>query len=159
MRIKGYMCIILAATLWGLIGPISRLALSEGLEPMEVAFWRAALAWLFFGAHAAIKREMSMRIRDLPIAAVFALSGVTLFYVSYQYAVNQGGAALAAVLLYTAPAWVAVISPMIFKEPMPPVKMIALALTLMGIVGVSLGAGGVRGELVFESAAALSFSV
>jgi len=34
----------------GMIGPFARLAFSEGVLPMEVAFWRAVLAWIFFGS-------------------------------------------------------------------------------------------------------------
>ncbi len=139
---KGYLFITAAAILWGMIGPFAKLAFSEGVLPMEVAFWRAVLAWIFFGSHAAIIRQVRMQTRDLPFLLVFALTGVALFYGSYQLAVKSGGAALAAVLLYTAPAWVVVMARIFFKEALTPVKLGALALTLVGVVGVSLGAGG-----------------
>ena len=130
-----------AATLWGLLGPFAKLAFSQGMLPMEVAFWRAALAWICFGTHAALIREVRMDKADVPAMLAFALTGVTCFYGSYQVAVKQGGAALAAVLLYTAPAWVTVLARFFFGEAVTRVKVIALALTLMGVCGVSLGAG------------------
>ncbi len=141
-KLKGYLFIIAAAGLWGMIGPFARLAFSEGVQPMEVAFWRAALAWIFFGSHAAVRREVRMQARDWPALLTFALTGVALFYGSYQLAVKSGGAALASVLLYTAPAWVVVLARIFFKEALTPVKIGALALTLAGVVGVSLGASG-----------------
>ncbi len=141
-KLKGYLFITAAAILWGLIGPFAKLAFSEGVLPMEVAFWRAVLAWIFFGGHAVVLRQTRMQARDLPAMTVFALAGVALFYGSYQLAVKSGGAALASVLLYTAPAWVVVMARIFFKEALTPVKLVALVLTLVGVAGVSLGGGG-----------------
>lgn len=145
--LRGYLYIIFAAALWGLIGPLGRLAFSQGVTPMEVAFWRAVLAWGFFGTHAALTRQMHIEKKDVGWILLFAFTGVTLFYGSYQLAVNRGGAALAAVLLYTAPAWVALMSGMIFKEPMTRVKLTALLLTLAGVAGVSAGTGDLGPEI------------
>jgi len=154
-KLKGYLFITAAAVLWGMIGPFARLAFSEGVLPMEVAFWRATLAWVFFGTHAAILREVRMQPRDWPALLVFALTGVALFYGSYQLAVKSGGAALASVLLYTAPAWVVVLARIFFKEALTPAKLVALTLTLLGITGVSLGGSGDPGAGLAVSAGAL----
>lgn len=143
IKLKGYGFILLAAALWGMIGPFSRLAFREGVAPLEAAFWRATMAWACFGLHALVRGEVRLKRRDIAPLLGFAVSGVTLFYGSYQIAIREGGAALAAVLLYTAPAWVALISRVIFKEPMGPLKLLALALTLFGVAVVSLGAGGI----------------
>jgi drug/metabolite transporter (DMT)-like permease len=48
LQLKGYLYIIAAAGLWGILGPFSRLAFSQGLAPMEVASWRAVLARFAF---------------------------------------------------------------------------------------------------------------
>ncbi|MFP4389130.1 MAG: DMT family transporter, partial [Desulfococcaceae bacterium] len=151
--LRGYLFILIAASLWGVIGPLSRLAFQEGLAPLEVAFWRAALTWGVFAAHALLTRRVKMAPRDLPMAALFGLTGVTCFYGFYQLAVQGGGAALAAVLLYTAPAWVAIMSRLIFKERLTAVKLAALALTLLGVAGVS--AGGDAGATVHTGPAAI----
>jgi len=136
---KGYICIIIAASLWGLIGPVSKLVFREGLEPLEAAFWRAILAWGFFAVHAFIKNEIMIRKQDIPGMAFFGLTGVSLFYGAYQTAVSQIGAAAASVLLYTAPAYVAVMSRIFFKEKMTRVKLAALILTFIGVAGVCMG--------------------
>ncbi len=143
MALRGYLFIVAAALLWGNIGPFSRLAFSQGIGPMEVAFWRATLAWILFGTHAALRREVRMQWRDLGHVIVFALLGVTAFYASYQVAVIRGGAALAAVLLYTGPAWVTVMARIFFQEALTPVKLLALGLTLAGVVAVAAGSGDV----------------
>jgi DME family drug/metabolite transporter len=142
MVLKGYASIIAAAMLWGMIGPFSKLAFQEGVSPMEVAFWRALLAWLLFGGHALIRREVRLRTKDIPYILIFGVCGVSLFYSFYQMAVKHGGAALAAVLLYTAPAWVIVLSQVFLKESITRIKLVAMALTLIGISAISMGKGG-----------------
>jgi DME family drug/metabolite transporter len=136
---RGYLFILLAALLWGMIGPLARLAFAEGVLPMEVALWRALFSWALFGVQAILQRQIRVRTSDLPALTLFGFTGVTIFYGAYQLAVRQGGAALASVLLYTAPAWVVLLSRVFFKERFTPVKMFALAGTLAGIVLISFG--------------------
>ena len=138
---RGYLLILCAALLWGTIGPVARRAFVEGVSPMEVAFWRAILAWIFFAIHAGIQRRLRLKAKDIPLLVFFAFTGVTLFYSSYQIAVKTGGAALASVLLYTAPAWVGILSPIFLKEKMTAGKITALIFTLLGVIAISLGAG------------------
>ena len=144
MQLKGYLFITAAAVLWGVVGPFSRLAFSEGIGPMEVAFWRAALAWIFFGSHALLTRRIRIRAEDIPMVILFALAGITLFYSIYQLAIQSGGAALASVLLYTAPAWVTLMARFAFKEALTPAKLTALGLTLFGVVCVASGGGSIE---------------
>ncbi len=138
MQLKGYLYIIMAAVLWGFLGPFGKMAFQEGISPLEVAFWRASLAWLCFGSQALIQREIRVEKRDLPSLALFGFFAVTLFYGAYQIAVDRGGAALASVLLYTAPAWVVVLSRFFLKELFTPAKAVALILTLTGVVLISM---------------------
>lgn len=145
MVFRGYAFIVAAAALWGMIGPFSRLAFQEGIAPMEVAFWRALLTWLLFGGHAILRREVRLYPKDIPYVLIFGVCGVSLFYFFYQMAVKQGGAALAAVLLYTAPAWVIVLSRIFLKESITPTKISAMVLTLIGISAISMGKGAGQG--------------
>lgn len=138
----GYLYIVLAAACWALIGPVSRLAFVEGVAPLEVAFWRAALGGVLFGAHVVVRRPPRVARADLPAMALFGLLGVALFYGAYLLAVEEGGAALAAVLLYTAPAWVALMSALWLAEPMTARKLTAVGLTVAGVAGIALGGGG-----------------
>ena len=138
---RGYLWILAAALMWGTLGPVARRAFAEGLAPLEVAFWRAVLAWGCFTVHALAVRRFTVAGKDMPMITLFALTGVTMFYSSYQLAVQQGGAALAAVLLYTAPAWVAVMSKAFFKESMGALKIGALVATLTGVATIAVSSG------------------
>ena len=133
----GYIYILAAATLWGVLGPLGKMAFQEGVSPLEVAFWRAALAWLLFAVQALVQQRAAVKPRDLPGLALFGFLCVTLFFGSYQIAVEKGGAAMASVLLYTAPAWVFLMSRLFLNEQVNLKKITALVLTLAGVVLVS----------------------
>ncbi|HEY0971604.1 MAG TPA: EamA family transporter [Gemmatimonadales bacterium] len=134
--------IILAATLWGLLGPVAYVALREGVSPLEIAFWRAAMAAVLYAAHAAVRGSWRIARGDLPAVVAFGAVGVSVFYGSYMLAVERGGAALAAVLLYTAPAWVALLARIFLGERLGVRKLVALAATLAGVVLVATAGGG-----------------
>jgi DME family drug/metabolite transporter len=134
---KGYLFIFMAASFWGFIGIFSSLAFSQGVSPMEVAFWRAVLAWICFGGQALLQKQVRVETKDVPLFGVFALLGISLFYISYQVAVKTGGAAFASVLLYTAPAWVVVCSIFIYKEKLTLVKAMAVVLVILGVFLIS----------------------
>ena len=138
----GYLYIFGAALFWALIGPVAKFAFSLGLSPLEVAFYRALLGGAFFLAHALIKGRLRLDQSALLPTILFGAFGVAGFYTSYQYAVLYGGAALASVLLYTAPAWVAILGAVFLKEKLEPTGLLAVALTLAGVFLLGLGAGG-----------------
>lgn len=139
----------MAAICWGLLGPVARWALAGGVTPLEIAFWRAVIGGTCFVGHAAWIRTRRgatpMQRQHLPLMLLFGLIGVSLFYSAYQFAVEAGGAALASVLLYTAPAWVAVIGVAALGERLTAFKAIAVGLTLLGVVGIAFsGANSVQ---------------
>lgn len=137
--IAGYTLVALAALMWGCIGPLSKFAFLAGMPPLEVAFWRTTMAWALYGAHAVHIGRTRVALADLPWLAGFGVAGIAGLFGSYVLAVEAGGAALASVLLYTAPAWVALMAWKLLKESMTPVKLIAVAITILGVAGVSLG--------------------
>lgn len=131
-----------AAVLWGLLGPVARIAFREGVAPLELSFWRAAIAGALYVAVTLGRRRARVAPRDVPGIVGFGIAGVSVFYASYFYAVEYGGAATAAILLYTAPAWVALASYLWLGERLGPRAVAALVLTLLGVAGVALGGGG-----------------
>lgn len=151
----GYALVALAALLWGMIGPLSKFAFQAGMSPLEVSFWRAAMAWALYGAHALAMRRVKVDAADLPWVAGFGVVCIFGLFGSYVLAVREGGAALASVLLYTAPAWVAVLAWKLLGEAMSGVKVAAVAVTVLGVAGVSLG-HGLDGPL---NTAALAFGL
>lgn len=79
--------------------------------------------------------------RDLPLFAAYGAVSVAGFMTVYFIAIRMTTVATAAVLLYTAPAWVVVMARLLFAESMTRMKVAALALTFVGCVLV-VGAAG-----------------
>lgn len=142
----GYLLIVAAALLWSLLGPFSRTVLDAGVGPLEIAFWRAALAGSAFALHAALRGHLRLRPgpagrRDLAALAAFALVGVTAFYASLTLAIDAGGISLAFVLLYTAPAFVAVLAWPLLGERLDGRKATLVALAIAGVALVARAGG------------------
>ncbi len=133
--------VLVAAVLWGTLGICGTVAGREGVSSIEVAFWRAAFAGVFFVGHAAIMRPRLPRGLDLVATAAFGLVAVSLFYGSYQVAVIAGGASLASVLLYTAPAFVAVLGWLLLREKLGRLEVAGVLASIGGIALISLGGG------------------
>lgn len=159
----GYLLVALAAVLWALLGVFSKRLLEAGITATEVAFLRAALGGLLFVAHAALNRRLRLqRASDFWAFAAFALVGVTLFFSALNLAIDAGGVSLAFILLYTAPAFVAILAALLLGERLTRTKG---SLVLLSIVGVALvarsGGGGVTvttGAVVWGLVAGLSYS-
>lgn len=149
-RAVGYGLVLVAAILWGIIGVLARGILDEGIGPIEIAFWRAALAGGLFVAHAAAVGRLGLepasrrgKARDLAALVAFGLVGVTLFYAALNLAIDRGGVSLAFILLYTAPAFVAVLAWLLLGEALGRAKLVLVAVAMAGValVATDRGAG------------------
>ncbi len=141
----GIILLVAAASLWGMIGPVSKVMFAGGMSPLESAFWRGSLAGVAFFIHWLIKRQpIPASLKDWAGLCVFAIFGVALLEGSFVLSVSHGGAALASILLYSAPIWVNLAGLFLFKETIPPRRWGALALTLTGITGMCLWGSSVQ---------------
>lgn len=138
----GIWLVVAAGVLWGTLGPAARVGLDHGMPALEISFYRGCVAALCFVVHARWRGSLRIARADWPAVLGFAFLGVTALYISYFQAVRAGGATLAAILLYTAPAWVALFSVVWLSERMTARKGAALVLTLAGVALVALGGGG-----------------
>lgn len=148
----GILYLLIAACLWGTIGPISRLIFAAGITPLETAFWRGVLAGAAYCIHFVVMRgrilkvapqdaqsnSMGLYLPNILRIIGFGLVGVALLEGSYVYAVHAGGAALASVLLYSAPIWVNLASWKFFGEDVSHKQWLALFTTSLGITGICL---------------------
>jgi len=134
-RLRGYTFVLVAATLWATLGIIFRALIGDyGLSRITIAFFRASLSAAVLFAALALRRPSLLRIavRDVLFFAAFGLFGIAAFYIVYITAIDLAGMSVAAVLLYTAPTWVALISAMFLGERLTPVKLVAVTLAMVG---------------------------
>ena len=133
---KGTTSIAAAAVLWGLIGPFSVWATRSGMQASEIAFWRAALAMLPF-ALLTLRNSPRLDYKAMLGVLFFGAVGIAVMYASFFNAVERTGAGIAAVLLYTGPAWVAIFEWLSGREQPDRRSVFALLLTITGVVLLS----------------------
>jgi len=133
-RALGPILVAGAGALWGTIGIAAKGAFRDGISPSDVALWRAGGAFIVLLAAALFARRDAFRIapRDLPLFAGYGLIGVAVFMTVYLTAIRLSTVAAAAMLLYTAPAWVTVLARLFFHEPLSRRKAAAVLLTVTG---------------------------
>jgi drug/metabolite transporter (DMT)-like permease len=141
-KLTGYGLVFLAAMLWATIGVFSRTVLDAGVGALEIAFWRSLLGGGMFLVHGALTGQLTLdRTEDLFRFVVFGLVMGSLFLGAYTMAIDTGGITLAVILLYTAPAFVAVAAWGLLGESMTPRKGLLVGLVIAGVVLVAQGRG------------------
>ncbi|MDO5093311.1 MAG: DMT family transporter [Propionibacteriaceae bacterium] len=133
--------VVAASLCWSLLGIWGKQAQAAGVGPIEIGFWRALIAGVLFLAQALAVRADFPRGRALVGVAALGLVTVALFYTSYQYSVRFGGASLASVLLYTAPAMVAILGWLFLKERLGPREIGAVIACVSGVALIGFGGG------------------
>ena len=140
-NIMGFALAAFAAILWSFIGPLSKEALNYGISPLETAFWRAFIGCVCFSAQAAFSGGLRVSLRHASTFFLFGWLGVGLLFGALQVSIQLSGAATAMVLLYTAPAWVALSSHIFFREAISLQKTFAIGTALAGVALICFAGG------------------
>jgi drug/metabolite transporter (DMT)-like permease len=142
-----YWLIAAAAALWGIIGLFVKGLAAYGFSPLQIVAVRVAVSAAGLVAYAAARDRGALAVRPAD-AGLFVGTGifsVLFFNWCYFTAIGTTSVAVAAVLLYTAPAFVAVLSRVVFGEALTGRKAAAVAVTFVGcalVTGVLPGFAG-----------------
>lgn len=130
--------VTLAGILWGCIGIFIR-KFSVSLDSMQIVSSRTLLtAILLFFILLIFKRDLlKIKLRDVWCFIGTGICSIIFFNYCYFKCMNMTSLSVAAVLLYTAPAIVMIISAVVFKEKITVQKISALLLAMLGCVLVS----------------------
>lgn len=139
-----YVCIIIAALLWGCMGILVRTMNEGGLSSAEVVTFRsfATGGMMLLGVTLFKRKELRIRFRDIWCFIGTGILSVVFFNLCYFSCMKYCTLSTAAILLYTAPAFVMVMSFFLFKERFTKKKVLALFCSFAGCVLVSGGFGG-----------------
>lgn len=140
-RMISIAAVVAAATLWGTIGVFTRELEVRGLTAMQVTEVRCIVIVVTLLIILGIfKREyLKINLKDIWMFFGTGVLGIVTFNVLYFEEINIGcPLSMVAVLLYTAPLFVLVMSYFIFKEDMPGGKIVA---AIIAFVGCALTAG------------------
>ena len=136
--------ILLAGCFWGSMGIFVRRLTAYGFSSIQIVEIRVTLAALIFCILLLIRDPAGFRIsvKDIPLFLGLGFGSILFFTVCYFTAITMMPLSTAAILLYTSPIWIMLMSVLFFREKLTGRKLLALALAFAGCVLVS----GVSGE-------------
>ncbi|WP_209121904.1 DMT family transporter [Alkalihalobacillus sp. BA299] len=131
-----YLSIAIGAALWGTIGIFVKELYSLGLTPVQVVTLRVSCAVFFLIGYCFFVNRKWLRIRfnDSPIFIGTGIISIVFFNWCFFIAIQETSISVAAILLYTAPAFVLLLSRFIFKEALTARKLISLTFSLLGCI-------------------------
>ncbi|MFO8151825.1 DMT family transporter [Thioalkalivibrio sp.] len=140
--------VVLAAFFWGLSGGIGGILMADGWDAFVVSFYRGAIGLAFVLAWLALRpRGSGLASGRLWFWSAVAGLGVAGNFAFYFVSIAHGSVAVAATLMYCAPVFVYLVSFTLKLESPTPLKLVAIAVVMVGIVLLTriydIGAGGV----------------
>jgi drug/metabolite transporter (DMT)-like permease len=141
----GFAMVFAAATLFGLNGPVAKVALASGLSSLRLTEARCAGAAIGLMLIAVIRSPRGLRVdrRDLLRLAVFGVVGVALVQLFYFLAIHRLQIGIALLIQYLGPLLVAIWARTVGHERVRARIWVALVLSLTGLaLMVQLWNGG-----------------
>ena len=172
----GTLSAVVAATLFGMLGPLARFGADAGVTGVAFTAWRATMGVSFLAVLIALRGEAAgslAALRELPrrgraSLALAALMGVTLNVCMFS-AFGLISVALVLMLFYTYPAGVVIVDLIAGHERLSRSRVLALGLSFSGVIlvliggmdtssgvqvnplGIALGLGSAASQVVFVS--------
>ncbi|MCD4685121.1 MAG: EamA family transporter [Anaerolineae bacterium] len=130
----GILLVVVGAFCFSLAIPFTRW--TAGLNTSTIAFFRALFGFLFLALLVIRWREpvQFAQYRDVMPRLVLLGVVVSLTVLQYTYAVQHTSAANAAILVNSAPIYVALLAPLLLGEPRAPLTWISIGIACVGMV-------------------------
>jgi len=131
---KALFAVLAAGTFWGTMGFFARSLYAAGFGPLEVAQTRITTGLILVGLYILLfnRSQFHVKLKDIWCFLGTGIVSLLLFSTCYFSALNYTSLAVAAILLYTAPFFVMLMSLWLFKEKMNGKKIFALLLAFAG---------------------------
>ncbi len=125
---------MLAGILWGTTGTFVRFFTDLGLSTMQVSVFKIAFASIILLIFALIYDKSLLKVNpgDLWIFFCAGVISLDFFTVCYFSTIEATSLSVAAVLLYGAPAIVMILSAVLFKDKITPIKVVACVVAFAG---------------------------
>ena len=143
-----HLCVLASGVLWGLIGIFNRRLTGAGFSVGSIVLIRNFGSMVVLGLLFVIKGRSIFRInwRHIPIFLGTGVVSVLFFTLCYFSCQKLCSLAVAAVLLYTSPAFVVILSAILWKDKIAKRKLLALLLAFLGctfVTGIWSGSASV----------------
>lgn len=134
-QLRGYVIVLGGTFIWAMTGIVVKILLTQyAVAPVTIAVWRVLIVTGFMLSALAVLDGRALRFapRDLGLFLVYGSVGIGIHQLVWIASVQYNGAAVATVLIYTAPALVTLLAARFMNEPITRHKVLALVLTLIG---------------------------
>ena len=143
-KLRGYLAVTAAATLWGVSGVVAKSLFNRQVEPWTVIEIRLTGAFAVLLAALALRRHR-LRVGGPQLARLVLFGAVmasTQFL--YYFTISVTDVSTAIFLQYTAPVFVALYGWVFEHEPLGALKSAAISLALAGSYFLVTGGAGIR---------------
>ena len=142
-KYKGLIFVAVAAALWGTSGYSVKNLSETGLSEIGIVFGRSVFACFMLGVYLALfdRKAFAIKPKDIWLFALIGIASITFFNYCYFTAMRVVGISTAAVLLYTAPIFVLIISVLFLGEKLNVIKILCCLFAVVGCALVSGFAG------------------
>lgn len=142
--------VVAAAVLWGSVGVFTKYLYANGFTPYQASMLRCFVAAVVIVPYMFIRHPNQMKLRSWKDLGFFFLSGtlgLALCYTAYFLTIKASTLSIAAVLLYSSPIMVTLLSAVLFKEKLTPIKVISITIAFTGCIVMSGILGGAEVKL------------
>lgn len=149
---KGMLLAIIGAVMWGIMGIFVRGLCAENFSSYEISFVRCLLAGVFFLLIKAIKQPSILKVdfKGLIICFIYGIVAYAASFTFYGVAVERIPVAVATVLMFMSPIWVALLGVIVFKEKLSLQTIITIGICIFGAILVAnlTGASGTSMDII-----------
>ena len=144
---RGYLYILVGATLWGVSSVVAKSLFNIGLPPAELILIRLTLSTLTLLLFLLLfnPKRLTISLKDLPYFLVLGIVGVSGMQYAYYYTISKIHVGPAILIQYLSPIWVSLYAFLFQKEPSSKGKILSL---LLAVLGCYFMVGGYRIELL-----------
>ena len=131
--------VLAGASMWGLIGLFNRTLMAGGLTPESIVLVDNLGGLVLLGLVLGLWKRDVFRIQPKHLVYFFGtgIFSVLLFTWCYFSCQQECSLAVAAILLYTSPAFVVLLSALLWRDRLTGRKLLALGLTFFGCICVT----------------------
>ena len=149
MKKQAFLCVVAACVCWGTAGLFVNWMAPFGFSSVQMTAMRVTVSFVCMLLFVLFK-DRSLLKTTLTDLALFAVIGVGLFGTAmfYYMSMQATSVSTAVVLMYTAPAYITVVSALFFGERFSKLKLISVGCMLIGCCLVSGIIGGFRSDTI-----------
>ena len=138
-KLPYFLSVLTAATLWGFMGLFRRVLGNAGVESAGMIVLRCGTAAMLFLVTVLLRNPSALKVRLKDLWCFLGTGICSMLFFTYCYfrAIELMSLSVSAILLYTAPVFVVLLSAVLFDEPLGRKKLIAVGVAFVGCCFVS----------------------